>query len=401
MASGVGIFQILSQMDHLPPPDQMLVQFETSDSLLPVRTNPVITDDDVSPVLIQEPLVALQASQSTFSYEQLSQVRQLVGNMQVQLPQVGGSLVSREVSRPPIPRHVNRTPVAVQALPVQDQLPSSFKRMRINEPSGSTATPLTVQPLTEIPGGLGAASGNMELPEHFRIPDLSMIQDRDHQNQQHIRSAALQQAATLPRPNPLSTRLPSIGDDAYLPVLGASASKDASRHLSNKLRSHYINQSSSGSFRSNPGLPLGVSRELSGQYAAQQIVSPVGAAATTQASRIAPSSIAMASPRLSSTEQPRNVAELRSEQNWRPTGRMRGSLTGSAYSAALNQYLTPTQLTPSPPTPTVVPSTSDPRPELNANTLSAHEPTTQPGHGDVGSQPGGPSICSKNHWFNR
>lgn len=33
--------------------------------------------------------------------------------------------------------------------------------------------------------------------------------------------------------------------------------------------------------------------------------------------------------------------ELPSEQNWQPTGRMRGSLTGNAYSAALNQYLVP------------------------------------------------------------
>ncbi|KAJ6818380.1 E4 SUMO-protein ligase PIAL2-like isoform X2 [Iris pallida] len=370
----------------------------TSESLLAVMTNPVMPDD-VSPVFNQEPLVALQASQSTFPYEHLSQVRHLVENMQLQLPQqVGSSMVSREVSRPPIPRHVNRTPIAVQALPVQDQLPSSFKRMRINGPSvSSSSSPMTVQPLTEIPGGLGAASGNMELQQYLRTPDLSMIQDRDHQNQPHIRSAAWQQAAALPTSNPISTRVPPIqsrGAGAYRVSQPPFDAKDARRHLYNSLRSQYTNQSSSGTLRSNPGLTLGASRELPGQHVAQQLVSPVGGAAnTTQASRIAPSGMTMASsPRLSSTEEPQNMTELQPDQNWRPTGRMRGSLTGSAYSAALNQYLTPTQLTPRPPVPSVVPSISDQLPELNANTLSAHEPTTQPGHGDVGSRPGGSSI---------
>lgn len=38
------------------------------------------------------------------------------------------------------------------------------------------------------------------------------------------------------------------------------------------------------------------------------------------------------------------ASELPYERNWQPTGRMRGSLTGSAYDAALSQYLVaPTQ----------------------------------------------------------
>lgn len=32
------------------------------------------------------------------------------------------------------------------------------------------------------------------------------------------------------------------------------------------------------------------------------------------------------------------LPEMPPEEDWRPTGRMRGSLTGEAYSAALNQY---------------------------------------------------------------
>ncbi|XP_021866901.1 E4 SUMO-protein ligase PIAL2 isoform X2 [Spinacia oleracea] len=36
---------------------------------------------------------------------------------------------------------------------------------------------------------------------------------------------------------------------------------------------------------------------------------------------------------------PENLIDLQSENNWRPTGRMRGALTGEAYSHALSQYM--------------------------------------------------------------
>lgn len=34
-----------------------------------------------------------------------------------------------------------------------------------------------------------------------------------------------------------------------------------------------------------------------------------------------------------------SLIDLQAEQNWRPSGRMRGALTGKAYSDALNQYM--------------------------------------------------------------
>lgn len=41
---------------------------------------------------------------------------------------------------------------------------------------------------------------------------------------------------------------------------------------------------------------------------------------------------------------PQGTVDTSTEQDWRPTGRMRGSLSGKAYSEALNQYITqPTQ----------------------------------------------------------
>jgi hypothetical protein len=43
-------------------------------------------------------------------------------------------------------------------------------------------------------------------------------------------------------------------------------------------------------------------------------------------------------------QQSPSTADIASELNWRPTGRMRGSLSGQAYSEAFNQFIaSPTQ----------------------------------------------------------
>lgn len=101
-------------------------------------------------------------------------------------------------------------------------------------------------------------------------------------------------------------------------------------------------------------------------------------------------------PALSLPRSDDGLPELPSEHNWRPTGRMRGSLTGSAYSAALSQYLVPpTQLLQVRPPVTTVPiSTSDRLSVLLANNINAHGPSTQQAnlrHGE-GNQPGGSST---------
>ena len=64
-----------------------------------------------------------------------------------------------------------------------------------------------------------------------------------------------------------------------------------------------------------------------------------------------------------------DLVDLASEQNWRPTGRMRGSLVGRAYNSALNQLVIqptqPTQATRPPLTPIASPPPGFP-PNLRA-----------------------------------
>lgn len=77
-----------------------------------------------------------------------------------------------------------------------------------------------------------------------------------------------------------------------------------------------------------------------------------------------------------------SLADLPSEQNWRPTGRMRGSLSGQAYSAALNQFMSqPTQTAqaPRPPRSTSSPSSIPPHLQaLLARTAQVHQAQNSP-----------------------
>lgn len=70
-----------------------------------------------------------------------------------------------------------------------------------------------------------------------------------------------------------------------------------------------------------------------------------------------------------------HLSEFPIEQNWRPTGRMRGSLTGSAYQSALNQYMaTQTSQAPTPFLASV--STNEEGPSI-ANMISSQLPAAQ------------------------
>lgn len=78
---------------------------------------------------------------------------------------------------------------------------------------------------------------------------------------------------------------------------------------------------------------------LSGQQARALAAAQGSARPATQISRQS----SLAPPRVQTSTTPvrvDNLVDLTSEQNWRPTGRMRGSLTGRAYADALRQFIT-------------------------------------------------------------
>lgn len=75
------------------------------------------------------------------------------------------------------------------------------------------------------------------------------------------------------------------------------------------------------------------------------------------------------------------VVNLPSEQNWRPTGRMRGSLSGQAAAAYGDLIIQPTQpapaAAPKPPATSSLPSVPPPLQALRANSRNFYVPQTQ------------------------
>ncbi|XP_010915781.1 uncharacterized protein [Elaeis guineensis] len=402
----------------------------TLESLVPdIVLNPVITDA-VSPALNRDAAANHELSQPTLSFQHATQLRQL---MQLQQSHFGGSIINNEIARPSIPRHISRNPVAVQALPVQTQTqtPNSSRRMWTNILSSTSVIPnspasasyQTNPPLTSASDGFGAVSGDMEIEQLSSTSDAvssslhlhTVTQNRDRQDHQYTLNPALHQVVGLPAPYLTSTRSPADqqrGVAAYRATLHP-VSELQNPHLLNQ-RTHQITcqsgnipqftrvpptmqvqQASQNAVGAATGSSGSNRNILAAQLAAQVTRLQAGAAAVhSQIPRAAPSNPATADrgPALSLARSD-GLPELPSEQNWRPTGRMRGSLTGSAYSAALSQYLVPpTQsLQVRPPVTTVPISTSDRLSVLLANNSNAHGPLTQQANlrQGEGNQPGG------------
>ncbi|GMQ05550.1 hypothetical protein CsSME_00050534 [Camellia sinensis var. sinensis] len=304
--------------------------------------SPVLTDA-VSPALNREPeafhgsaLVATSVPQSQISGP---------SNMQLQQSQFGNSIVSNEYGRAPsIPRHINRTPIAVQALPAQTLTSDGFNTVsstleRQQQFSRSHLNPLHVSQIT---------SSSLQQQQ-------STAQNWDHQNRSFISSQPAQQIVGLAAPSqlasarqqqPLNLRVPQHMSQS--PSLIRSPAQTSS---------HFVRNQSGVGQTSLPGSSqrLMASALRAAQVARQPPSVPVHIP-TTRASSSFPTNAdgfrASVGDQRGNTgatlQQPATrtdgLADLPSEQNWRPTGRMRGSLSGRAYSDALNQFIIqPTQ----------------------------------------------------------
>ncbi|XP_039055996.1 E4 SUMO-protein ligase PIAL2 isoform X2 [Hibiscus syriacus] len=227
-----------------------------------------------------------------------------------------------------IPRHVSRTPIAVQALPAipQTQTPTPHRlRNSINtmNTNSSLRTPhqsKNQQERTFVPGqsvqqvGVAAPSqlqGSYRALGEFQNPHLQQ---------------SLNTRMSQPRsPSPGLIRSPS-------PLLRAQAQQGAAQ-----VGIHYA----AGNVSSIP------TRFRATQMAGQ----PRPAApypGNVDGSRIAAvdQRLNMGGSASAATSRADTSADLGSDQNWQPTGRMRGSLAGRAYSEALtHMMIQPTQST--------------------------------------------------------
>lgn len=128
--------------------------------------SPLLTDA-LSPVLNLEP----EGHGNTNFTTSLIQSQSSPNNFQLQQSQYAHSIneYGRLPNLPFIPRHVNRTPIAVQALPAQSQTPNPQERPRSSlTPNGSLISPQVALPMAPTVEAFNTMCSDMERQQHFR-----------------------------------------------------------------------------------------------------------------------------------------------------------------------------------------------------------------------------------------
>ncbi|PIA49155.1 hypothetical protein AQUCO_01300189v1 [Aquilegia coerulea] len=332
-------------------------------------------------------------------------------NLQLQSPQVENSLITTEFGRS-IPRYVNRIPIAVQALPAPSQGTSPSNRMRGSitsfMPNGCVASQAT--PI--LPSRIDALNNNSEVerqqqfsrsilnfssaPDSPSMMHYSTTQNWDHQGHPYI-SSPLQQPAInqVPVSYRGSSGLPTEHHNPYQPPLNVGMPQTIGQQGVMQAPTQFLPVQVQHGAQGISGQDAGSStsshnRRMATHHTTQVVRSPPAVPVQLQAPRTGSS----APMRMGSVGEQRGMSmgsvsradvsnDLAAEPNWRPTGRMRGSLSGRAYSAALTQYMIqPTQsteiATPLPPPDLSAPlSVSSPLQVLIANNINSHGPPQQ------------------------
>ncbi|XP_052208816.1 E4 SUMO-protein ligase PIAL2 isoform X2 [Diospyros lotus] len=394
--------------------------------------SPVLTDA-VSPTFNRESEVMHGSAllPNSMPQSQLS----APSNLQLQQSQFGNSVAGNEYGRgPSMPRHVSRTSVAVQALPAQSltsvsqqRSNNSFNNLTPQGPSLASQTS-SVSPIAD---GFNTISSTMERQQQFPISHFiprqasqltsSSLQQHSATQPNWVSSQAAQRVAGLQAPS-----LPS----AYR-VSSASTEQQNSRHLQPvSLRVPHCMNQSSGLVHSSVQLPTPFMRNQIPQVGTQSGVGQTAVSANSPQLVVSSQRVTLRAAQMARQSSPSvpvplqttrasssfpvnadrfrpspgdlrgNIAgslqqtagidgspDLPSEQNWRPTGRMRGSLSGRAYSAALSQFIIqPTQTVQTARPPINMASTTAME-VLLANNRNAHAPDTTNLAGSLGGLP--------------
>nr|XP_027083925.1 uncharacterized protein LOC113706244 [Coffea arabica] len=298
--------------------------------------------------------------------------------LQLQRFQFGNASISNEYGRSlSIPRQVSRTPVAVQALPAQAPT-TDLQRVRNSTSTfmqnGSLAASQT-SALPPVGDGFSGNSNNMQRQQQLsRSHPVAHQMPRMVSSQQQISNDPLC-CHTLSNGFSLVLLLLNWASKTVLFILVDQLDKSLAfrpqhehkQQQVNLRTPHPIHQSagrfqhsaqSSGNFFRAQSQQAG-SQDHSIQAAHAQLLSAQRAAQAARARafhtpRAASNSGNATAPvgdqigAVGSTLQsvPRSDVSVNSpaDQDWRPSGRMRGSLSGRAYSEAMNQYIIqPTQ----------------------------------------------------------
>uniref|UniRef100_A0A0A8YM03 SP-RING-type domain-containing protein n=1 Tax=Arundo donax TaxID=35708 RepID=A0A0A8YM03_ARUDO len=309
--------------------------FGTLESILPQNVmRPVITDA-VSP--------SLETSNATSGMQHVSQETH-PEIVQLQ-PQIGPV-------RRPIPRNPRREPVGVQALPVPLQNPGSSRRLQPNIPLSPVALPspasstYQANQVTNLESVIAPVSNgggplprtpSAAIPLHPQSTTLDARNTSSHLPSRVVGLSAPQLMGMRPLPG---IRGQAGGANTYrAPPMQQTLNlnQDSLNTLMNQTALAAADQTTTAAqvrptqadIQSH--LPVQQSQALRSQA--------VHRAATPQAVPRAPRHLQSPSVSTVAPSTPDDLPELPVDENWRPTGQMRGSLTGNAYSNAIERYL--------------------------------------------------------------
>ncbi|XP_062228137.1 uncharacterized protein LOC133926299 isoform X2 [Phragmites australis] len=318
--------------------------FGTLESILPQNVlRPVITDA-VSP--------SLETSNSTSGVQHvLQETHPEIGQLQPQIGPLHGS----EVRRTPIPRNPRKEPVGVQALPVPPQNLGSSRRLQPNilscpppvllsSPATSTYQAHQVTNPDSVIAPMSNGGGPLPRAPSVAIPLHSQSTTLDMHNTSSLLPSRV---VGLPAPHFMGMR-PSPG------IPGQAGGANAYRATPMQ-QTPNLNQLRFRTLMNQTALAAVGQTTAAAQVQPTQvdIQSHIFPAQQSQALRsqavpreATPQAVPRAPPHLQSPSVPTvapstpdGLPELPADENWRPTGQMRGSLTGNAYSHAIERYL--------------------------------------------------------------
>ncbi|KAE8055411.1 hypothetical protein FH972_012251 [Carpinus fangiana] len=372
-----------------------------SEPILANLMQPPVLTDAVSPALNQE----AEGHGNTNFTTPIMQSQNLPNDFQIQQSQYVNSVVNNEYGRMlTISRPASRAPIAVQALPAQSLAPNSQQRQRNNlnssTPNGSSISSQVTRSEAPTTDAFNAICSDMERQQHFR-PHGIPPQNRDHQDRLFMPAPSQLQSSYRPS----SRRLTDFQNLHLQQVLNPRMPQPVGQSSSTTRPSTHLPQTHIQQGGTQVGIShaAGSTGNQQASWLAQQPAVQIGRQAPSmpvvnQTSRTGHSlpvnadgirdglweqrgNMGGTSQAVPSTD---GLLDSTSEQSWRPSGRMRGSLSGQAYSAALSQFMiqpTQTAQTARPPT-NLAPVSSVP-PQLQAfiaNSRNAGSPQTPNTH---------------------
>ncbi|CAI8589360.1 unnamed protein product [Vicia faba] len=292
-------------------------------------TDLAVLADAVSPALIQESEGHDSISANHNQFLALNNLQMMNNYMSSFVSEYGRSSSS--------PRHIQRTPVAVQALPVPSQPLGPQQNSVTNLDSLITSSPSATHVSLSNPASADPYNAILSDAERQQLFSRSPL------NMPQVSAATQNRMPSVNMPAPTHNRVPPVS-------MSATTLNRAPSHLQNQqyragmlndFRNSHLQQTLNPRAHT-PMQPLNAQRSHTQQGVSQ--TNAAGGAANSQQARVMASSHVarqgeQRGPPVQAVSRTDELFNSQPDQNWRPTSRMRGSLSGQQLTDDVRQRL--------------------------------------------------------------